>query len=425
MLPALTTAQALSDLVLTSQLVTDGEPAQLMVRLQWRSGTTLTADRRLILWPVLLIAAVTVGAASIAAVTAGNATTADTPTTAAGNTSTVESSSNGQEDARETTTGNTNTVDSDGDGLSDSREALLGTDPENPDSDGDGLTDRRELALNTDPLATDTDGDGVPDAKEAAGPTNPALADTDNDGLNDSIELAGPTNPTVRDTDGDGLPDGAEVNAEQFAAADPLRFDVFLEVDYMPGLRLSAAEQRQLVEVFASAPVSNPDGSRGISLHLVMGSEVSDTAPFTPEDLERYRQQNRNHVCGGYHYVVLTDDPQRSDHQVLGFADGPHFAAYPLPSVVMHELGHARGITQAAGPGVDSSEIPLSAYPSVMNYNAPRDYLQYSTGGHGPNDHDDWDTFTDRGGGMNALRFDMHPYYDELYPIPEGCLAHD
>ena len=38
--------------------------------------------------------------------------------------------------------------------------------------------------------------------------------------------------------------------------------------------------------------------------------------------------------------------------------------------------------------------MPFEDYPSVMNYNAPSDYLYFSTGGSSDDDFDDW-TFLD------------------------------
>jgi hypothetical protein len=91
--------------------------------------------------------------------------------------------------------------------------------------------------------AIDTrDGAVVPERGEC---TRNAL-DYDNDGLCDSAEAQYGTERDNPDTDGDALSDGMEVLGIEFEGrtldlaalgADPLRRDVFLEIDYTPGFR--------------------------------------------------------------------------------------------------------------------------------------------------------------------------------------------
>lgn len=97
--------------------------------------------------------------------------------------------------------------------------------------------------------------------------------DTDEDGLPDHWEEAG----KGIDADGDGVVDLKLASMW----ANPLRKDAFLEVDWLnprtsgatspwsnepaPGVMARAAA------VFAAAPVSNPDGSTGITLHVDAG----------------------------------------------------------------------------------------------------------------------------------------------------------
>lgn len=56
---------------------------------------------------------------------------------------------------------------------------------------------------------------------------------------------------------------------------------------------------------------------------------------------------------------------------------------------IMHELGHSVGLKPEDHDGIDSERYSESAYPSVMSYNT--DAYQYSTGGAGANDFDDWE----------------------------------
>lgn len=90
--------------------------------------------------------------------------------------------------------------------------------------------------------------------------------DTDGDGLLDRWEVFG------ADRDGDG-----EVDVT-LPGADPMRKDLFVELDRMQGLRLSKAEYDAVVESFAVAPIANPDGTSGITLHIDTGGAVDPGA---------------------------------------------------------------------------------------------------------------------------------------------------
>ncbi|WP_276261291.1 hypothetical protein [Haloglomus litoreum] len=279
-------------------------------------------------------------------------------------------------------------ADTDGDGADDLQEARLDLPARVPDADEDGVPDGRELATGGNPFLLDTDGDGALDVLEAEQGTDPATVDTDGDGLPRDRELAIGADPTNPDTDGDNLPDGMEAN-DGFAG-DPLRSDVFVEIDYMRDLRLSASARADLRESFASAPVENPDGSTGVTLHLVRSEQVPTDDEFTPEDLGGYSRNYGDNECRGYHYAVLSATGVAKESGGLrGVATGGALASNEDPFVFMHELGHNFGLTPKI-PGVDSRSIPFSTYESVMNYNSPERYLDYSDGDNGERDHDDW-----------------------------------
>ncbi len=92
------------------------------------------------------------------------------------------------------------------------------------------------------------------------------------------------------DGDGDGIPDcweedGIPVETEDgdlvtylLPGADPERKDLYLEVDHMVGFAPEPGAIEDVVAAFAAAPVGNPDGSSGITLHV----EVDDEVPHTP-----------------------------------------------------------------------------------------------------------------------------------------------
>ena len=95
----------------------------------------------------------------------------------------------------------------------------------------------------------------------------PVQQDQDGDGLPDDWELLGvpyeyadgDIRRYIIDTNGDGVSD-----------ADPMRADVFVEVDVMQGVTFPQLSAQLLKDRFAEAPIDNPDGSSGVSLHLVV-----------------------------------------------------------------------------------------------------------------------------------------------------------
>ncbi len=93
-----------------------------------------------------------------------------------------------------------------------------------------------------------------------------ASFDTDDDGLLDVWELFGV------DTNNDGLID---IHLPTLGA-NRLRKDVFVEVDHLVALGHSHSPSQnaiaQIVTSFANSPVSNPDGTTGIQLHVDVGN---------------------------------------------------------------------------------------------------------------------------------------------------------
>ncbi|MFA9502663.1 hypothetical protein ACERIM_07755 [Natrinema sp. H-ect1] len=292
-------------------------------------------------------------------------------------------------------------ADTDDDGLTDGLEVEAGTDPHDSDTDDDRLNDaaeRREYG--TDPTDPDTDGDGLEDGMERhLHGTDPTAADTDGDGLDDGAEVDEyDTDPTDPDTDGDGLEDGTEIHREdRLPDADPLRTDVYVEIDTMAGTDLSTAERDRIVDRFADAPLDNPDGSTGVDLHLVFDETLPREDVTDVDDLTRYRSQYFDGSGAGYHYLVIVNDVAggTATTNVIGKATLGTMMVEAQPerhetgSTAMHELGHSLGLSNGNFEGIDSDQYAFAQYPSVMNYNAPSDYYGFSTGG-GDRDFDDW-----------------------------------
>ncbi|GEM_PF-3639865 len=124
--------------------------------------------------------------------------------------------------------------------------------------------------------------------------------DTDDDGLFDHWEETGV------DMTGNGVVD-LDLPA---LGADPLHKDVFLQIDFLGDRRtgptsgythdLAPGVTERLVDVFAGAPVENPDGTLGIRLHVDAGlGEDDDGTPYSnvPEEM-----------AWGGHYVGMEED---------------------------------------------------------------------------------------------------------------------
>lgn len=300
-------------------------------------------------------------------------------------------------------------ADTDSDGLDDAVEANeASTSPTESDTDGDGLSDGTEAhELTTDPTSVDTDGDGLDDGAEVNEyGSDPTSVDTDGDGLNDGREASLGTDPTDSDTDGDGFRDGVEVRDESVLTnADPLRKDVFLEIDYMRGTTVPEEKLESVEKAFANAPVRNPDGSRGITLHVRTGA--SPVAPEAKTSLVQYsasyyRSEFDTRGYGYYHALIVREVPDgdargnRVGITSIG-VDGLLVEDRPNPvrvaKTLMHELGHNLGLYPGDHRGIDSYALKPKQYPSVMNYHrlGPCDCnYDYSDGSHGPNDFDDW-----------------------------------
>ncbi|GGK64650.1 hypothetical protein GCM10009067_16390 [Haloarcula sebkhae] len=292
--------------------------------------------------------------------------------------------------------------------MADAVELQLNTDPTVADTDGDSINDGREVnKYGTNPRVADSDRDGLSDYTEAEGQSNPTRWDTDRDGLNDQREAKLGTDPSQRDTDGDGISDGLEVKRPSiYPDADPLRKDVYVELDYMAGNGLSRNDYdtEQVVDEFANAPTKNPDGTKGISLHI----RYNDTVPYrggiyfssptrTDElnSFDAYEDEFRDFDRKGYHYALGVNDLKRTNSDAMrlgGRAGGGKFAFEPDQSIFAHELGHSLGLKEFRG--IDSEKISYSEYPSVMNYNSPRGAVGYATGDESDTAQNDWSVVT-------------------------------
>jgi hypothetical protein len=141
------------------------------------------------------------------------------------------------------------------------------------------------------------------------------------------------------DTDGDRLKDSWEEAGETpggvaLPGADPQRMDLYVQVNYGGGtLPLTETEKRQLRNVWASMPVDNPDGSQGITLHLVdsrpTGGPIGQTVVYDGsgnDELTRfYTSRFMGERLCRYHQVVV--GKVRGD-TLAGRGSAPGYGAY-------------------------------------------------------------------------------------------------
>lgn len=187
--------------------------------------------------------------------------------------------------------------------------------------------------------------------------------DSDNDGLVDKNEKKIGTDPNDPDTDGDGLLDGWEYRGETPSGAnipesDPLKKDIYLKIFYSGDVEpLSLEEKTNLMQIFGRMPVSNPDGSEGINLH------IRDSGPNSGEISEEITVFDMNARVDQYYTEEYMGPHLCVSHQVLvtpiyndtlaGFADTPGYQSvvdgtltrqegdYSVRvSVITHEILH-------------------------------------------------------------------------------------
>ncbi len=228
--------------------------------------------------------------------------------------------------------------------------------------------------------------------------------DTDEDGLLDLWEQAG------IDLNKDG-----EVDLDLPAlGADPMHKDIFVEVDFMETRDPDPNALSDVILAFANAPVSNPDGSDGINLHI----EVDDQVPFQSELIiwaefdvleavwfgteEQRIAVNSTSVLNAknlvYYYAMYINNKcgqlSMTDSTVCvsasgssGQSDGGQNFVISLgmftgtrlqeSGTLMHELGHSLGL----GHGTVSGANCQPNYLSVMSYTYQMSHIPLDGGG--------------------------------------------
>ena len=232
---------------------------------------------------------------------------------------------------------------------------------------------------------------------------------------------------TDRDTDGDGLPDYWELTGDidgdgesdldlPAMGADPLHKDVFVEIDWLESPKVwfipardhepKASALKLVVEAFADAPVENPDGSTGITLHIdagpgspmdgetpwgsysraeaisvplagTLGTGYNNSYDWDPFDTFKEAEFDAEraeifHYCifahtlpGNMTGISRGEADGASDFIVAdGARGGESLTVLQQSGTFMHELGHNLGLRHGGGDPVNCKPN----YLSVMNY---------------------------------------------------------
>lgn len=186
------------------------------------------------------------------------------------------------------------------------------------------------------------------------------------------------------DLDQDGIINGMEMNPVgkmnlKQAGANFRRKDVFVEMGYMKKSYLPSDESLAVIKkAFADAPVKNPDGSTGITIHLKQGAKVpfdDDLSPYRKEfsALKKRYFKSRGDV---YHYMIWANryNSGGSSGVSMGIPGkdfivslgswGNRNTERAKIGTFMHELGHNLGLKHG---GVDHNNYKPN-YISIMNY---------------------------------------------------------
>jgi hypothetical protein len=213
--------------------------------------------------------------------------------------------------------------------------------------------------------------------------------DTDGDGLLDSWETSG------YDHDGDGTVD-VPIHKR---GADPKRKDIFIAYAWMEASPSEAASHqpskavlKAVMKAFKSAPVTNPDGSTGISLHFKSLGGVPHDDDLNPawtefdaimnplvSEAERriYHRMISAHGYDGTGSSGLSRGIPASDFiESLGLFPSNPGTLTQRAGTIMHELGHNLGLRHG---GVDHENYKPN-HLSVMSYHHQLDWLLHKDG---------------------------------------------
>lgn len=211
------------------------------------------------------------------------------------------------------------------------------------------------------------------------------------------------------DTDGDAIPDcwetyGVDIDLDgqpeldlPAMGANPQRQDIFVEVDAMTSRAPAPNVLSRVEAAFANAPIENPDGTTGVTLHAML-DETNLTLRDYPNAFVEFQADKMNHFGTPaervatnatailqarrqvFRYCIFANTYEGSTSSGLGEFPGNDFMVTlgawedgaggfggtpdEQAGTFMHELGHTLGLDHGGGDGVNYKPN----YLSVMNY---------------------------------------------------------
>jgi len=233
---------------------------------------------------------------------------------------------------------------------------------------------RYAVLASPDPL--DADADGLTDEEEAAIGTDPHNRDTDDDGLLDGWEVHG--FPAGRLTDLGprlSLYDAKAMDAAKDRQLDPRRKDVIVSISYFDQVdrKQFEGEMSRIEAVYRGLNVTNPDGTKGVWLHLreLAAGVTIDDQKMAWWDVGNKYFARRERGLGHWLQVTPWGGGQSSETGDMGGC-GNNWAVFA------HELGHQLSLSHTG----DSAPGWCPLYPSLMNY-----AYSYSFDGDGAKPH--------------------------------------
>ncbi len=176
--------------------------------------------------------------------------------------------------------------------------------------------------------------------------------DTDGDGLCDSWETSGiastfgipyTADPTSGLTSYYVLPSTKVPGTETLQQTSYKHKDIFVQVDAMDGQGPSDAALKRVVDAFAASPNVNPDGSTGITLHIIKGNynlpfvgSLDKTVPagaaprlfYVWNDPVTDRTDNTNNYFGVKKEHFGTDDVRSNSNKLNAYANAVRYSLF-------------------------------------------------------------------------------------------------